>query len=76
MGIAGKANGLCVVLGFRLEAYEICALLGVYCVQNGSFLQTFRDLYRNVGKKLPFYANTQKSADLFHGLISAAGRNE
>jgi len=24
--------------------------------RNGSFLPTFRDLYRNVSKKLPFYA--------------------
>lgn len=25
-----KFHGLCVVSGFRLDAYEICALLGIY----------------------------------------------
>jgi hypothetical protein len=32
-----------VILGFRLEFYEICALLGCYAASSGNPLPTFRD---------------------------------
>ena len=51
-----KFHGLCEVSGFRFDAYEIWALLGIHAAYNGRSLPTFRDLYRIVGNKLPFYA--------------------
>ena len=56
MDIGAKVPWPTVVLGFHLDAPEICALLGIYAAYNGSLLPTFRDLCRNVRKKLSFYA--------------------
>jgi hypothetical protein len=34
---------LCVILGFRLEVDENCALLGSYTAGSGNFIPTFLD---------------------------------
>ena len=52
-----------MILGFRREVAENCAILGYYAASSGYFLATFRDnlsghivRVQNVGKELPLLA--------------------
>jgi len=41
-----------LISGFHRKVDENCALLGYYGASSSNLLPTFRDLSRNVGKKL------------------------